>query len=215
MLKSVLKKINGIIFGSKEWKTSVSKVALMLDIVDKSMWAIGDIAKKIPLTFKEDSPLKKFAEEVTKKTKRYKNVESAYEVINQARILASGFEEEERVEDLPVAHHKVALKLIPNKKERHEKLIEAKEKGLTADEFYEEVVPTREPTKINKMGKLMSAGISYGRQLREFMDEEIDNLTTAENEILQRNLAILFKEDIVPFLKKLYRKKGRIVFDIK
>lgn len=209
-MNQLLKKFKEIIFGSKEWKESVSKVAVMLDVVDKSMWAIGDIAKKIP----KDQSLRKFAKEVSEKTKRFKNFHSAYNTIWEARRISSNFDIEERVEDLPVAHHKVALKLIPDKKERHEKLLEAKEKGLTADEFYEEVVPTREPIILDKIGKIMSKGESYGRALREFLEEDFDNLTPTQNEMLQRDMAITFKEDIIPFLKKLYRKKGKIIFEM-
>jgi len=55
----------------------------------------------------------------------------------------------------------------------------------------------------------------YGKSLKSFTDEDIDNLTEGQNEMLQRMLEIFFEFDLRPFLEKLYRKKGKMFFDIK
>ena len=55
----------------------------------------------------------------------------------------------------------------------------------------------------------------YGKALKSFTDEDIDNLTEGQNEMLQRDLEIFFEFDLRPFLKKLYGKKGKMFFDIK
>lgn len=211
------KKQKEILPETNEWKVAISKVASMLDVVELNLWKIGDIAKKIPtesgrkpklaMPIASFTPLQLFSMEVAKKTKKYKNWQSAYSRIRQARALAMGLEPEERVEELPLDHHALVLKHIPEPERRYEKLVEAKEKKWTAEQLYENIAPKEvelEETAMDVandiLGNLSTTTDNINRLLKEM---NFKDLSKSMMERLMTSIGVLIYKPLAKLVKKL------------
>jgi len=230
MKQKLKKKIEGIVYGSKEWEDAVKKVAEMLDSIDKFFWEIGMIAVRIPAMFpewkssklknfnQEFTPLQQFAIEVQKQTKRYKDWKSAYTRISQARALVQEYLDEETgkleiEEGLPINHHVVASKLIPSKdipvkgKTRKEWLQEAKEKQWSARELAEAIQPERYRLEYESVeGRYFEFKDSL-EKLEETMDWFVENgyegLSQTRKNGMVRSLFVFVKSYLPRFLKHI------------
>jgi|GEM_PF-3191206 len=202
-------------YGSKEWRDAINKVADYLDEIDKFFWKIADIAVKIPSslagwkspikTFKmEFTPLQQFAMEVSKHTKRYKNWQSAYTRISQARSLRQEYEPEEVHEKLTVSHHAVAARFIPDKKERHVVLERAEKESWSAEKLAEHVRP--KPLEIEPYEEYTRDffnGLRQTEAAMENLENNLDKLSKRDRDDIANSLFVFVKEKMPRFLKGL------------
>jgi len=70
---------------------------------------------------------------------------------------------------------------------------------------------TTEALFADKVAEVQSLFQSLGRKLESL---NLAKLTKHQNEILQRTITINFKKRIIPFLIKLWKDKGKVVFEI-
>jgi len=164
---------------------------------------------------------KNLAPEILDKVTKYKGAEKKDEgvTIKQAQALSNILDKKEQ-KDLMKAMKNSREQLGWKQKElikKYEKAPEnIKEKiclGVIdlADVKIAKNFGTTEELFADKVAEVQSLFQSLGRKLESL---NLAKLTKHQNEILQRTITINFKKRIIPFLIKLWKDKGKVVFEI-